>query len=327
MGGSARADALREQIQNELEASPFLQAQQVKMRVIEEKQGFVTVELTEGPKKLRDLFRKGYELDGAALADTNFKEDTLKALRSIKRTLKIIKGFKGVQEISLTGAINTTMDEAENLFEEAYPKLLQPDSLVREGAIPALTRSAELGFANAQAELAKLYSKGMDVRQDERKSFFWLQKAAEHGHAASQMNLANLYAQGRGVDRDYKQAIGWYRKAADQNRNLDAQTRSQIALALLLASSPDETLRDGSAALDYAKKGAAAAPNGIAMESLAAAYARCGRFEEAVEQEQKWMEQLQNAKFISPAEKEKVLESANQRLELYQKHQPFTFAE
>jgi len=332
VGGSAWASALSEQIQKELESNPFLQAQQVKMRVVDEKKGCVTLELTEGPKKLRDLFRKGYEISGDGFAEVNFKEDTVKALRSIKRTLKIIKGFKGVKEIALTGAINPVMDLAENLYDDAFPQLSLNDAQAREDALPGLTKSAEMGFVRAQAELAKIYAQGMDtpgtdIKKDDQKAFFWFQKAAEQGHAASQMNLADLYAQGRGTDQDYKQAIDWYRKAAEQDRNEDARTRSQIALASLLATCPVESLRDGNAALEYAQKGCAAAPNGMAIEALAAAYGRCGRFEEAIEQEQKWIQQMRDAKSISPVEKERLLGLANQRLELYQKHQAFTASE
>jgi len=327
VGCSAWASPLRDQIQKELESNPSLQAQQVKMQVVDEKKGCVTLELTEGPKKLRDLFRKGYEISGDGFSEINFKEDTVKALRSIKRTLRIIKGFKGVKEIAMTGAINPVLDQAEDLYDDAAHQLSLNDSQARADALPVLTRSAEMGFARAQAELAKIYAKGMDMDKDERKAFFWFQKAAEQGDAEAQLNLANLYAQGSVTDKDYKQAIDWYQKAAEQERNLDVRTRSQIALASLLATCPEESLRDGNAALEYAKKGCAAAPNGIAIESLAAAYGRCERFEEAVEQEQKWIQQVQAAKFISPVEKEKLIGLANQRLELYQKRQAFTAPE
>lgn len=327
LGDPAQASALRDQIQNELDTNPALQAQQIQMRVTAENRGVVTLELSEGPKKLRDLFRKGYEINGDGLAETNFTGETVKALRVIKKVLKKVGGIKGVQEISLTGAIHAEMDEAENLFEEAYPKMIQPDTLVREAALPGLSRSAEMGYAPAQAELARMYSQGMDFRQDDQKAIFWLRKAANQGHAPSQLNLANAFAQGRVIERDYKQAIELARKAASQDRNMDAQTRAQIALALLLATCPDERLRDPNAALEYAKKGCAGAPNGIAIETLAAAYARCGLFAEAIEQEQKWMQQVQGAPFISAAEKQRLLLIAEQRLALYRKNEPFTAAE
>ena len=321
------ATTLEEQIQKELDASPYLAAQQVKMRVVAEHQGNVTLEVSEGPKQLRDLVRKGYEINGNGLSEAKLNVDAIKALRCVKRTVTLIKGIKGVQEISLTGALNPLMDQAENYYEEASQQLTQSDSKVRMEAIPLLIKSAEMGFVRAQADLAKAYQDGVDVREDDEQAFFWLQKAAAQGDVLSQFQLATRCLQGHGTDKDYKQAIAWYQKVAGQDSNPDVRIRSQIALASILATCPNETLRDGNAALEYAKKGEAAAPNGIAIEALAAAYARCERFEEAIEQQKKWIQQLENAKFLAPDEKESLLDHAKKRLQSYQQHTAYTTEE
>jgi hypothetical protein len=44
----------------------------------------------------------------------------------------------------------------------------------------------------------------------------WYRKAAEQGHAEAQNNLALLYTDGKGVAQDYKKALKWYRMAAEQ---------------------------------------------------------------------------------------------------------------
>ncbi|MCX6967338.1 MAG: tetratricopeptide repeat protein [Verrucomicrobia bacterium] len=326
-GKPAWENPLMQKIQMELDASPFLEEQKIKMRVLDEMDGRVSLELSSGPKQLRDLFRKGYELNGNGLGEVNLKPDSVKALRSIKRTLKPIKGFAEVKEIALTGAVDFLMDPAQDLYEQAGEKINHSDSRVRCEAIPLLIKSAELGFAPAQADLAKAYSLGIDVRQDDKKAFYWLEKAAQQGDPTTQFNLGGLCVQGRGTSRNYKQGIAWYRTAAEQDCDTEVRARSQVALASLLATCPDPTLRDGEAALAYAQKGYAAAPDGIAIEVLAFAYARCGRFEEALEQEKRWLQKLEKAKYLPPKQKESLIEKAQYRIELFKGRQAYTLPE
>ncbi|MEI6562246.1 MAG: tetratricopeptide repeat protein [Verrucomicrobiota bacterium] len=318
---------LMEQIQEKLDSSPFLAGQPVKMRVTNERVGVVSLEVSEGPKKLRDMLRKGYDINGDGLREMKLTQEIVQALRCVKRTVTIIKGMKGVKEISLTGAINTVKDRAENFYDEANQKISQNRSQDDAEILQLLTKSAELGFLRAQVDLAKVYLHGVDLQPDEERATFWLRKAAEQGDAPSQFQLAARYKQGQGTSKNYDEAIAWYRKAAGQDLNPDIRTRSQLALASILATCPMEPLRDGTAALEYAKSGIAAAPNGIAMETLASAYARCGQFDEAVEQEKKWIKQLTEATFLAAEEKKNLLSQANDRLRLYLEHQPYTAPE
>ena len=61
------------------------------MHVVSERQGNMTLELTEGPKKLRDLLRRGYEINSSALSETNLEPELIPALRSVKRTVPTLK--------------------------------------------------------------------------------------------------------------------------------------------------------------------------------------------------------------------------------------------
>ena len=319
--------ALEKQIQEKLDTSTFLAGPQVKMRVLNEKAGTVSLEVTDGPKKLRDMLRKGYDINGDGLGETDLKQEVIKALRNIKRIVTVVKGMPGVKEVTLTGAIDTVKDRAENFYDEAAQKISQNGSQVGPEALALLNKSAELGFLRAQTDLAKIYMQGVDLRPEEEKAAFWLRKAAAQGDAPSQFQLATRYTQGLGVEKNYAEAIAWYQKAIRQNLDADIRTRSQLALASLLATCPVERLRDGNAALEYAKKGIAAAPNGIAIETLASAYARCGQFEEAIEQQKKWIKQLEDATFMGDEEKKGLLSTANDRLQVYLKYQPYTAPE
>ena len=323
-GSQVEPSTLEEQIQKELDSFLFLAEQKVKMRVLHEHDGVVSLEVTEGPKKLRDLLRRGYEINGNGLAETNLNPEIIKALRSVRRAWKIIKEFKGVKEVALTGAVDADKDRAENLYEEAMQKMNQNNMVIGREVFNLLTKSAQLGFLRAQTDLAQIYAQGMDLMPDEEKAVFWFRKAADQGDAASQYQLAMRCLQGQSEDRDYSGALAWFKKAAGKDANPEIRARSLVALATLLATCPVAELRDGNAAVEYAKTALEVAPKGGAMDALAAAYARCGRFEEAIEQEKKWVKQIEDSKALPQDVKENMLFNAKYKLQLYLKSQPYT---
>lgn len=84
-------------------------------------------------------------------------------------------------------------------------------------ALPTLRFYAEkMDDANAQSNLADLYSVGKGVKQDYVEAARWYRKAAEQGKVLAQSNLAYLYSEGKGVRQDDAEALKWDRKAADQ---------------------------------------------------------------------------------------------------------------
>lgn len=74
-------------------------------------------------------------------------------------------------------------------------------------------KAASQGYARAQGSLGYLYSGGLGVRQDYKKTVYWYRKAAEQGDARAQCNLGYLYYQGYGVPKSEDKAIYWYRQA------------------------------------------------------------------------------------------------------------------
>ena len=319
--GSAWAGTLIESVQAKLDSSPILAQQQLKMRVLQEQRGNITIELSEGPKTLRDLFRKGIELEGAGMREASLKEDELKSLRCIRKTLKILREIKGVKAISVTGSINP-LDPAESDYNQACQQLSQGSGIEREEAIVLLKKAAEAGLPSAQADLAGFYVLGVGVDFDEKEAVTWYRKAAAQGEPRAQYNLGRMIATGRGTPRNYPEAIQWYRKAAAQDRQLNAKIKSLHALALLLATCPQEKLRDGNASLDLVQQAQQLDPQNVAVvEVLAAVYAQHGRFPEAVEQQKKWIQYLQDAPDLESSDKEAKLAKANHRLEHYQKNE------
>lgn len=79
--------------------------------------------------------------------------------------------------------------------------------------------------------------------------------------------------------KEYQKAIKDFHKAI----RVDPQRPAAYGeLAWLLATSPDEKVRDGKKAWEYAKKAHELDPEDAAyMDKLAAAFAECGDFEQA----------------------------------------------
>ncbi len=88
-----------------------------------------------------------------------------------------------------------------------------------EQALFWITKSAELGNADAQRRLGNAYSNGglaLGVEKDPIQAAFWYRKAAKQGDKTAQNRLGRYYYSGIGVEKDLEQARFWYQKAAEQ---------------------------------------------------------------------------------------------------------------
>ena len=68
--------------------------------------------------------------------------------------------------------------------------------------------------ADAQFNLALMYSNGVGVPQDYAEALKWYRLAAEQGLAKAQFNLGVMYYKGEGVLQDYVQASAWWKLSA-----------------------------------------------------------------------------------------------------------------
>ena len=78
--------------------------------------------------------------------------------------------------------------------------------------VQATQAAADQGDAKAQDALAKFY----EQQHNYLKAADYWRKSAEQGYAAAQAALGSCYGMGRGVPRNPVTAATWYRKAADQ---------------------------------------------------------------------------------------------------------------
>lgn len=72
---------------------------------------------------------------------------------------------------------------------------------------------ADFGLADAQRQLAEMYTKGSGVEQDYVKAAELLKAAAAQGDAKAYYQLARLYEEGNGVAADGAQADAYYQEA------------------------------------------------------------------------------------------------------------------
>lgn len=140
---------------------------------------------------------------------------------------------------------------------------------------------AETGDANAQLLLAEKLLAGIGTAADPARGLDWLQKSAASSHPPAQDLLAALFYRGAaGLPVDYRQARALMEKAV-VHQYLPAINN----LAWLLSTCPDPELRDGKRAVALLQPVIDQSPQ--MLDTLAAAYAETGDFEQAVELQQK----------------------------------------
>jgi uncharacterized protein len=192
--------------------------------------------------------------------------------------------------------------EIKKSFEEVKPKALAGDPVSQavygillatrsdlnadgEPFMPWLTRAAQAGVPAAQYMLGMCLVDGFTVQGDPVKGLAWLDKSATGGNADAQAALASyLLRPPPGIAAgDPAVARQWLEKsAAAGNRD------GTYELAAMLAAHPDAGLRDSKRALELAellKPQFDALPN--ALEIRAAAYAFTGKFDLALNDQQR----------------------------------------
>ncbi len=82
--------------------------------------------------------------------------------------------------------------------------------------------AANMGNADAQYQVARLYHQGLGIKQDSTKAFEFIQLSANNGQAQAQYELAQYYLQGSMVNKNETLALYWMQSAAD-NKHIKAR--------------------------------------------------------------------------------------------------------
>jgi tetratricopeptide (TPR) repeat protein len=142
-------------------------------------------------------------------------------------------------------------------------------------------------------------------------------EALQHFDAAAQLTPSDAHVvTSRG---DLLADLGRYADAAEEYRRAiamdDELVHAYRSAAWLLATCPDDSIRDAELALEYAERAIEmdSRDNPVSLDTLAAAQANAGYFEAAADT-------IGRAIEIAPSEEKPVYEA---RLKLYQRAQPF----
>ncbi|WP_299018184.1 tetratricopeptide repeat protein [uncultured Photobacterium sp.] len=185
---------------------------------------------------------------------------------------------------------------------------------------------AEQGDKNMQLFLGRAYLEGSNgLKADPLKGMYWLEKAAVDMPEVKTM-IGDLFKFGELLPRDYDLAIHWYTEAAKEGdipamielgayyasgatgkvdcanaikwfneASNGGSLDSKRNLVWLYATCEDERLRDGTRALKLAKQVLHRRGTGDAgdYDNLAAAYAACGEFRQAIKAQEVAIEKLE----------------------------------
>jgi len=321
--GCGSQTGLQSKIQQEFDSNPFLKEQKIKLTVVKEENGYVTVEIEGGGTNLIKSISQGEDIFGSTLtaAFQNDHKDELKTYNALKTAIDTVKGIKGVKVVSLDLS-------PKAIYQEGQAALRDNDV---KKAVSLIQKAADRGLLEAQYDIAGAYLNGNAIPRDSSKALELYTKVAESGDDnnfykyIARRALGSMYEKGSGVPQDYSKAIEWYLKAADYKEN-DFGI-GLYNLAWLYATCKDPKYRDGQKSLGYALKAYSKAESkeyNINHKIMAAAYAASGNFEKAVEEQEKEINNTKTNVHYSNKDYEiKVFNTLEKQLALYKAHQPY----
>lgn len=213
-------------------------------------------------------------------------------------------------------------------------------------AVELFQQAADEGVTTAWVSLAYAYLVGDGIEKNIALARSYYQQAADAGEPGSYIGMGHIHEYGLGVEADLDTAKEWYERAAaldiveaqlrlvalylkpdtaqSRKRALywSAQAaRSGVAeayndYAWLLATSRFDEVRNGTLALDQAEKAVAQQPIAAYLDTLAAAYAELGDFQQAVSTQNQALSALSDGE-------ENIRGELEVRLEYYQRSQPW----
>lgn len=150
--------------------------------------------------------------------------------------------------------------------------VMKARNFMEEGVPPQLLKKIAERFGDAldaerQHETEKAIEAYRDIIEWNPKGFAYL------------VRLGNVYI----LNRRYAEAISAYNRALEMYPDPPPDTDCRNNLSWMLATCPDDALRDGKRALELAMAAEAAHPESATADTLAAAYAELGDFEKALE--------------------------------------------
>ncbi len=177
-------------------------------------------------------------------------------------------------------------------------------------ALTLYTQAADAEIPAAYVGLGQMYEFGLGVAENDTLALQWYEKAAETDEMDGLRRLVSFYLRREG-DEARSEALKWSRRAAEKG---NAEARNDYAW--LLATSKFDGLRNGTLALDQAIKAVEVESKAPYLDTLAAAYAELGNFEEAI------AVQRRAIAAITDADGE-IKDDLEERLQYYERSEPW----
>ncbi|MGF1729863.1 tetratricopeptide repeat protein [Photobacterium kasasachensis] len=175
---------------------------------------------------------------------------------------------------------------------------------------------AAVDMPEVKTMIGDLFKAGQVLPKDNLRAVQWYMEAAKEGDIPAMVELGAYYASGATGKVDCGNAIKWFNEASN-----GGSLESKRNLVWLYATCSDERMRDGERALKLAKQVLKRTGTGDAgdYDNLAAAYAACGEFRQAIEAQEVAIEKLEETNT------QRYVKFEN-RLKLYQQHQTIYMA-
>jgi tetratricopeptide (TPR) repeat protein len=195
-------------------------------------------------------------------------------------------------------------------------------ALLREGKIDAAIEHGlqAVRLEPASSKLHSMLGTAFWSKGDVRQAAIYFRNALSHEPVAPQAhyNLGLLYMKEANAFQNIspREAIAHFEKALALNQRM---LQTVYTLAWILATHPDASIRDGARAMQLAQEACERTNyrDPVLLDTLGAAYAEAGRFQDAIQIERT------AAQIASQQKQEKQLNQVMSRLQLYQSGQPY----
>lgn len=171
-------------------------------------------------------------------------------------------------------------------------------------------QAADAGITPSFVGLGHLYEFGLGVVKDLATAQQWYEKGANAGDDDAMQRLVLFHLRRDGDDARSK-ALKWSRLAAASGK---AQARNDYAW--LLATSKFDGLRNGTLALDQATKAVEVESSAPYLDTLAAAYAELGNFEQAISTQREAIASI-------TSDDGEIKDALEERLQYYERSEPW----
>jgi TPR repeat protein len=189
---------------------------------------------------------------------------------------------------------------AQLLYASMLEALLAVDDAGTKDTSLFLT-AAQAGLPAAQFKVGHHLMGGFGVQKDEAKGAIWLEKASVGSNLDAQVELANYYLRDFADGAKVAKAAQWLERASGNS------VEARFYLSALLASSPEDALRNPQRALELVKQGLATYDeNPVAFEIRAAALANLGDFDGAQKNQAKAVEMAKGLRWNTAPQKARL---------------------